>query len=59
MTTRYGYDAEDVPASQGSACLDLVPPDHTMPRQDSDSSDEDNEETGSHHPLAELLEQFW
>ena len=33
MTARYGnHDMEDVPAPQDSAALDLVPPDHTIPR---------------------------
>ena len=59
MTIRYGNnDAEDVPALQDLACLDLAPPDHTMPRQDSDSSNKYNEETDTHCHLAELLEQF-
>ena len=30
-----------------------------MPGWDTDSSDEYSEETDTHHPLAELLEQFW
>ena len=59
-TTRYGnHDTEDAPAPNESASLDLVPPDHIMLRHDSDSSDEYSEETDTHHPLAELLEQFW
>ena len=36
-----------------------MPPDHTMPRGDNESSDKYNEETDTHCPLAELLEQFW
>ena len=59
MTIRYGnHDAKDIPAPQDSASLDHVPPEHTMPGQDSDSSNEYNEETDTHCPLAEFLEQF-
>ena len=50
---------EDVPATQGSHPLDLAPLEHTMPKGDDESSDEYCEETNIHHPLAELLEQFW
>ena len=53
MTTRYGnHDMEDVPSFQGSAPLDLVPPDHTMPRGDNESYD-------TPCPLTELLQLFW
>ena len=50
---------EDVPATQDSASLDIVPPEHIMPKGDNESSDEYCEETDTHCPLAELLEQFW
>ena len=59
VTARYGdQDAEDVPAPQDSAALDLVPPGHIMPRQDHDSSGKYSEETDTCHTLAESLEQF-
>ena len=32
-------DTEDVPANQGAALLDLVPPEHTMPEGDNESTD--------------------
>ena len=47
------------PATHDLDPLDLAPPEHTMPRGDSGSSDEHCEETDTHHPLAELLKQFW
>ena len=57
MMTRYGnHDTEDIPAPQDSAILDLRPPDHTIPRQDSDSSNEYKEKTYTCCHLAELLE---
>ena len=60
MATRYGsHDMEDVPATQDLAPLDLVRPDHTMPKGDSESSDEYSDETDTHCHLAELLKQFW
>ena len=49
---------EDILDTQDSAPLDLVLPEHTMPKGDSESSGESCEETDTHHPLAELLEQF-
>ena len=59
MTTRYGsHVAEDGPASQDSVFLDLAPLEHPMPEGDIESSDEYCEETYTHCPLAELLEQF-
>ena len=59
MTTRYrSHYIEDIPVTQDSAPLDLVPQEHTMPIEDNKSSDEYSEETDSHHPLAELLQQF-
>ena len=39
--------------------LDLVPPDHTMPRQESESSNKYIEEPNTCCHLAELLDQFW
>ena len=50
---------EDVPASQDSAPLDLLPPDHTMPRRHIESFDGYSEESDTCCPLAEVLEQFW
>ena len=59
MATRYGSHAtEDIPSTQNSAPLDLVPPEHLMPEGDIESYDEYCEETDTFHPLAELLEQF-
>ena len=59
MATRYrDHDTEDVPAPQDSTPLDLVSPDHTMPRYESESSDKCNEEPDTHLHLAELQEQF-
>ena len=49
---------EDSPATQDSALLDLAPPEHIMPKIDNESSDKYCEETDTHCPLAELLEQF-
>ena len=55
----YGsHDIQDVPATQESPPLDLMPLDHTMPERDNDSFNEYCEETDTHHPLADLLEQF-
>ena len=60
MTTRYtGHDTEDVPATQKSALLDLVPWEHPKPEGDNESSDECCEEIDTYHPSTELLEQFW
>ena len=36
-----------------------MPPDHTMPRGDNESSNKYSEKTDTCHPLTELLEQFW
>ena len=59
MATRYGsQDTEDIPDTQDSDPLDLVPQDHPVPEGDNVSSDEYCEETGSYHPLADLLEQI-
>ena len=39
-TTRYGnHDPEEVPVPQDSGPLDIVPPGHTMLRQESESSE--------------------
>ena len=41
ITTRYrNYDIEDALATKDSAFLGLVPPDHTMPEGDNESSKE-------------------
>ena len=59
MMTRYGSDdTEDVPATQDSPPLDFMPQDHPMPEGDNDSSDEYCEETDTHCPLVNPLEQF-
>ena len=59
MATRYGsHETEDSPATQDSSPLDLMPQDHPMPEGDNDSSDKYCEETDTHHPLADPLEQF-
>ena len=59
MVTRYGsQDTEDIPHTQDSSHLDLIPQDHCVPEGDNDSSDEYCEETDTHHPLADVLEQF-
>ena len=44
--------------TQDSASLGLALPDPTMPRGDSDSSNEYNEETDTGCPLPELQEQL-
>ena len=59
MTTRCGsYDIEEVPATQDSSPLDLMPQEDTMPKWDNESSDKYCEETDICHSLAELLEQL-
>ena len=59
MEARYGsHDTEDIPATQDSPPLDLASQEHCMPEGDNESSDEYCEETDTHHPLGELLEQF-
>ena len=59
MVTRYGsQDKEDIADTQDSTPSDLVPQDHPVLEGDSDSSNEYCEETDTHHPLADLLEQF-
>ena len=51
--TRYGkHDREDIPATQDSAPLDLVQPDHTMHEGGNELSDEYSKETDTCHPLA-------
>ena len=60
MATEYrSDDIEDVAATQNSVPLDFVPPEHPMLEGDNESSDEYCKETDTHHPLAELVEQFW
>ena len=59
MATRYGsHDTENVPTTQGSPPLDLVPQEHPMLEGENDSSDEYCEEIDTCHTLADLLEQF-
>ena len=59
METRYAsHNTEDDSATQSSLSLDLVTQEHPMPEGDNESSDECCEKTDTHHPLAELLEQF-
>ena len=59
MVTRYGsQDTEDTPDAQDSTPLNLIPQDHPMVEEDNDLSNEYCEETNTHHPLADLLEQF-
>ena len=59
MTTKYGnHDMEDIPGTQDSAPLDLVPLDHTIPLGDYESSDENSKENNTCHPLDEFLEHF-
>ena len=51
MTTRYeDHDTEDIPATQDSASLDLVPPEHPIQEEDNESSDENCEETNTCSP---------
>ena len=59
MTTRYGsQDTEDVTDTQDLTPLDPTPQDHTVLERDNDSSNEYCEETDTHCPLPDLLEQF-
>ena len=59
MVTRYRiHDTEDISATQDSPPLDCTPPEHPMPEGDNELSDKYCEETDTHHPLPELLEQF-
>ena len=59
MKTRYrNHDTADVPAPQDTASVDLVPPDHTMPGLEIESSDECSEEPDSPCHLAELQDQI-
>ena len=41
---------QDIPAIQDSVPLDLVPPEHTIPRGDNESYDEYYEENYTYHP---------
>ena len=57
MVTRCGsHDTEDVPVTKDSPPPDIVSEEHFILEGDSESS-EYCEETDTHHPLAELLEQ--
>ena len=59
MVTRYGnQDTEDIPDTQESTPLDLMPQDHPVLDEDNDSSDKYCDETDTCHPLDDLLEQF-
>ena len=59
MVTRYGSkDTEDILDTQDSTPFDLAPQDHPVPEGDNDSFNEYCEETDTHHPLTDLLEQF-
>ena len=59
MATRYGsHETEDLPTTQDSPPLDLVPLEHPMLEEGKESSDEYGEETDTCCPLGELLEQF-
>ena len=49
---------QDISATQDSDLLDLAPQEHTIPKGNIESSDENCEETDTHHPLGELLVQF-
>ena len=58
--SRYGsQEMEDVPATQDSGPLALVPLEHPMSEEDNETSDEHCEEANTPYPLAELLEQIW
>ena len=60
MTARYRYlGMEYIPATQDSNSWDLVPMEPMMPKGNNKSSNKYSEETDTHHPSAELLEQFW
>ena len=59
MTTRFeSHGTEDVPATQDSALLYLVPSEHTMLKGDNESCDKYSEETDTVLALGELLEHF-
>ena len=58
VTRSESHDTEDVPATQDSPLLDLVPQDHPMSEGDSNSYDEYCDETDTCCPLADPLEQF-
>ena len=59
MSRRYGsQDTEDIPDTQDSIPLDIMPQDHPVLEGDNDSSDEYCKETDNCHPLTDLLEQF-
>ena len=59
MLTRYGsQDTKDIPDTQDSTPLDLMPLDHPVVEGDNDSSNEYCEKTDTHSHLDDLLEQF-
>ena len=59
MVTIYGsQNTEDIPDTQDSTPVDLMLQDHPVQEGDNYSSDEQCEESYTHHPLAELLQQF-
>ena len=59
MVIRYGsQDTEDIPNTQDSTSLDLMPQDHPVLEGDNDSSNEYCEETDTHCHLADLLQWF-
>ena len=59
MATRYGsQETEDIPDSQDSNLLDLVPWDYPVLERDNYSSNEYCEDTDTCHPLAYLLVEF-
>ena len=45
---------ENFPSTHDSDPLDLVPPEHTIPRGDNESLDEYSEETDTYCPFAEF-----
>ena len=58
MKRYINHDTEDIPFIEDSAPLDLVPLDHTISKDDNESSEEYSKETVTQCPLAELLEQL-
>ena len=59
MATRYGsHVTEDILTTKDLPPLDLAPQEHPMPKGDNELTDDYCEETDTHCPLAEILEQF-
>ena len=59
MVTIYGsQDTEDDTDTKDLTPMDLTSQDHPVLEGDSDSSSEYCEETDTHHPLVDLLEQL-